>query len=80
MNKNENQTNNEYGCKAFAETCIVLKDGSKCYVDNEIENVQEQMDSDEQYIELELTKVVNKGKKCSILKDKILEFYSNKAD
>lgn len=69
---------NEFGCKVCAESCIVLKNGDKYYVDNSVDNIKEQMQSSEDTINVELSKIVSKGKKISIQRWEIEEFHSTK--
>ena len=70
-------SSNEFGCKLMAESCIILKSGDKCYVDNTIDDIKEQMESNKTIIDVELSMIVNKGRRRTIEKEKIEDFRSN---
>ena len=69
---------NEFGCKGLAESIIVLKNGAKFYVDNTVSDIENQIRSDEERINVEMSMIVSKGKKLSIQKERIDKFYLNK--
>lgn len=70
---------NEFGCKAWAESCIILQDGTKYYVDNTKDDIENQMLSDEEYIKVELaTLISDKIKRRDIQKKQVKEFYAKK--
>ena len=71
--------NVEIGHGILADTCIVLKNGTRYYVDNSTDNIKEQMDSERELIEIEVTKLIsNKISRISIKKEQIEEYYSIK--
>lgn len=68
---------NKIGWEICSESCIVLENGDKWFVDNPVHNIEEQMKSDKDSINVELTSPLHKGKKRSIEKKRIKRFFSN---
>lgn len=68
---------NELGCMLWASSCVVTRDGTYYYVDNEEDNIKEQLNSEKEFIEVELTKIIsNRITRVKILKEQVEEYYS----
>lgn len=70
---------NEIGCKVWASSCVIKGDGTRYYVDNTEDNIREQMNSEKEFIEVELAKIISdKITRIKLSKEQIKEYYSVK--
>lgn len=68
---------NELGCMLWASSCVVTRDGTCYYVDNEEENIREQMNSEKEFIIVEISKAISdKILKVAIDKKMVEEYCS----
>lgn len=68
---------NEIGCKAWASSCVINEDGIKYYVDNTEDNIREQMNSEKEFIEVELAKIISdRITRIKISKEQVEEYHS----
>lgn len=73
----KHRNKNELGCKAWASSCVVKGDETWYYVDNTEENIKEQMNSEKEFIEVELAKIISdRITRIKLAKEQVKGYYS----